>query len=1309
MVSQATLALPGVPRGLRALVNSGGVPVRYTASYQWHRVPGATDYELYITTSTTAPTAETTATFTSRNVHYTTAGSRFRSRTATYEADTQYYVYVRARNAVGRSDWSVPVTFTPAATPALTAPQDVHVVPQAIFSYDRTYERVYLGWNYVQGARYFDFYVTTSATAPTASTEPTQLGLGPSRGVTSDYVRDLFQNTTYRAYVRARDATRTGPWSSSVTFTTTAAPSTLTLPPVPLNFVSSAHTATSITYGWTASAGAFGYDIYISNSNIAPAADTVPTAAIAGGDTVTYTASGLSQNTTYYAYLRAKNTLGATAWTQGVVVTTPVQRAAVPSGFSASASADTTRAQIVYTWTAAAGATGYDIYYSTSSTAPAAGAAATASVGAVTTYTARVNPGTTYYSYLRAKNAGGNSAWTAVLTTAVPALLPAVPTEFGLGTVRFGRSSRAYTHNSISYIWGIPLDNYVSVVGFDFYVSSSATAPTAQTTPTAQIAADGQYFRDYTATGLSSNTQYYGYVRARTARGASAWSAAVTATTDTIVTVPQNFATTGNTSNSISFSWTTQAGAQGYDIFVTSTGARPPQSFGDAVTLSVGAVTTATVSGLLASTAYQCYIRARSRLAATNWTAALSVTTGVAPPGVPAFSSAGQSSSNIFYQWSAIPGATGYDIYVTTLLSAPEADTTPTAMLGAVTSYNATGLTSDTTYRAYIRAKGAGGNSAWSAARVVKTFVAAPPVPTNFAGSSSATDTITFTWTAAARARSYGIYLTTSATPPDSRTVFTHSGITGTSYTATGLTSDTTYRAYIKASNAGGSSAWSAVATVRTLVEAPAQPVVPTRTSGTATSATLGWTATPRATNYDLYISSPLAPPPYSGTTPTATVGNVTTYTRTGLTANTRYLVYLRARNSTGASDWSGGRLFATAPASPLAAPVVTVIGRHQSAVFFSWPAIAGAADYQYYRSTSSTNPTAQTTPTSRTLGDTLGATYSLSSGTTYYLWVRAVSRDGSAGAWSTRVSATTGSAANPPPTNAASLRAYARDMDGTRINYQVRSRGGSAEVYFSTSSARPAQSVSGTRITGSRLGQTLRRTGVSASDTYYGWVRESGGYWDSPPTIWYGTPTAAPFGFTDRAVGQDRITFEWYTVTGAGAYDLYVTTSTSAPEADTVATAAIPHVGFPGTYTLTGLLPNTAYRAYLRAWNSAGKGPWTVATLVTTARAPTYDSTLAVPANFSARGNSGRGQVTVTWDAVSGAAGYDIWVSSPDGSSTPPATSATPSLRLGAVTSHTFSPQGSSPGSFETYYIYVRTRTSTGFSPWSAAAEFSI
>ena len=160
--------------------------------------------------------------------------------------------------------------------------------------------------------------------------------------------------------------------------------------------------------------------------------------------------------------------------------------------------------------------------------------------------------------------------------------------------------------------------------------------------------------------------------------------------------------------------------------------------------------------------------------------------------------------------------------------------------------------------------------------------------------------------------------------------------------------------------------------------------------SVTSNSATLSVTSA--AANYQFYYSTS-STAPTSSTSPTATVSSAQSKNITGLSYGTTY--YYWARHDCGGSsysDWVAGSentFTTTAPApTSVAAGSITMSGATLTISDSYSP-----ASYDIYYSTSSTAPTSGTTATATSTTKSKELT-GLTSGQTYYYWVRGVGND---------------------------------------------------------------------------------------------------------------------------------------------------------------------------------------------------------------------------------------------------------------------------------------------------------------------------
>src|SRR5207245_2092366 len=189
--------------------------------------------------------------------------------------------------------------------------------------------------------------------------------------------------------------------------------------------------------------------------------------------------------------------------------------------------------------------------------------------------------------------------------------------------------------------------------------------------------------------------------------------------------------------------------------------------------------------------------------------------TPAAPPGAPTNVTATAGNAQVTLSWTAVSGATGYNVKRSTTSGGPYTTVGPNV---TPTSFTDSGLTNGTTYYYVVSALNAGGESVNSAQ--VSTTPAAPPgAPTNVTATAGNAQ-VTLSWTAVSGATGYNVKRSTTSGGP-----YTTVGpnVTPASFTDSGLTNNTTYYYVVTALNAGGESANSAQVSA-TPVAAPAAP-----------------------------------------------------------------------------------------------------------------------------------------------------------------------------------------------------------------------------------------------------------------------------------------------------------------------------------------------------------------------------------------------------------------------------------------------------------------------------------------------------
>jgi endoglucanase len=296
----------------------------------------------------------------------------------------------------------------------------------------------------------------------------------------------------------------------------------------------------------------------------------------------------------------------------------------------------------------------------------------------------------------------------------------------------------------------------------------------------------------------------------------------------------------------------------------------------------------------------------QAMLAAVQMPLTTASTLPAAPTGLTATA---LSVSQVALKWTPIAasGAT-YNVYFGTT-----SGSTATLLASGLTSasYQANNLNCCTLYYFTVKAVFGGNMSAASAQVSARTSTPpAPAAPTGLNAVAASTTLINLGWVASATVGvAYTVY---SGTSSSSQTNVVASGITATSAAVSGLTPSTKYYFEVKATNQGGTSAASNVASATT--KAPTVPVAPSALTAKPVSATeidLSWTASASTgVTYNVYGSTTPG-----GTGSLLGSGNAsTTFQATGLKASTTYYFTVRAVSS-GLISSASNSASATTPA----------------------------------------------------------------------------------------------------------------------------------------------------------------------------------------------------------------------------------------------------------------------------------------------------------------------------------------------------------------------------------------------------------
>lgn len=488
------------------------------------------------------------------------------------------------------------------------------------------------------------------------------------------------------------------------------------------------------------------------------------------------------------------------------------------------------------------------------------------------------------------------------------------------------------------------------------------------------------------STALNGTTYYY-QLTADNAAGEGPPSAQSAGATPSMpVAVPQ--APTGLNATpgdaQVTLSWTAAAGARSYNIYRSTNAGLPGSKIGSSSTTEY--IDAAVVNG----TAYFYQVTADNAAGegaasaqSPGVTPAVPVATPAAPTGVSAVAGNGQVTVN----WTAVTGATSYNVYRSTSAGSLG------SKVGSIstTTYNDATAANGTTYYYAVTGSNAAGEgpasepSAGATPAVPVTVPAAPTAVNAMAGNAL----VTVTWNASPTATSYKIYRSTNQ--GSQGTLIGSSS--APSYSDATVVNGSTYYYVVTAANSAGESAASTQSAPATPQVPLTAPPAPTGVNATAANAqvAVSWSTAARATSYNVYRSTTQG---VQG----AMIGSIASsatasYTDTTSVNGTTYYYTITAVNAAGespASMQSSGAT-PTAPITVPAAPTGVNATDGIAQVTVAWTTATGATSYKVYRSTAQGQQ-------GMLIGSTSAASLADSTalnGTTYYYAVTASSSAG--------------------------------------------------------------------------------------------------------------------------------------------------------------------------------------------------------------------------------------------------------------------------------------------------------------------------
>jgi predicted phage tail protein len=467
--------------------------------------------------------------------------------------------------------------------------------------------------------------------------------------------------------------------------------------------------------------------------------------------------------------------------------------------------------------------------------------------------------------------------------------------------------------------------------GYKLEVKNSAGAWT-------DLATLGADVTTFNHDGLNASTAYTYRISAFNAAGSSPLSAELTVTTQPPLQPPTapTLSTTGNSHSTITLAWSDVANETGYKLEVKNSAG----AWTELATLGAD-VTTFNHDGLNASTAYTYRISAFNAAGSSPLSAELTVTTEappLQPPAQPVLGGTVASHTSLNLGWGEVANATEFRLERRLANSTTWAEVARISV--GTTNHVDTGLSASTAYVYRLRAFNAAGFSAYSEELTLTTAAPPlqPPVAPVLQAQALSHAQVALSWTAVENET--GFTLQRRDGTGESWISISSPAADVTSYIDTQVRPLTTYAYRIAATNAAGSSGYSAEVNVTTPV-APVLPPASPSLQATAISPTevrLQWSDVANELNY---IIEGRLDGGTVWTTVTSLDANTTSFTDSGLTPETTYVYRIRAANSGGESAWTEATV--RTPAKPLEVQASVNFVRIDDQTSGLWPLEFGA------------------------------------------------------------------------------------------------------------------------------------------------------------------------------------------------------------------------------------------------------------------------------------------------------------------------------------------------------------------------------
>jgi fibronectin type 3 domain-containing protein len=631
--------------------------------------------------------------------------------------------------------------------------------PSGVSASDGTYcGSVRVSWDLVSGATAYEVWRSASDDSGSASKI--------ADDTSSPYDDSVVAGATpYYYWVKAKNSSGTSGFSLSDSGYASSAP------PAPSGVSASDGTyCGSVQVSWDPVSGATAYEVWRHTSNNSGSASK-----IADDTSSPYDDSTVAVRTTYYYWVKAKNSCGTSGFS---LADSGYGSSAPPAPSGALASDGTYCGSVQVSWAPVSGATSYEVWRNVSNDV---GSASKIGDDTSSPYDDSSVAGVTvYYYWVKAENSCGTSGFS--------------PSDSGYASITPGAPSGALASDgtycgSVQVSW----DSVSGATAYEIWRNTSDDAGSAS-----KIADDSS--APYDDSSVVVGTIYYYWVKAKSICGTSGFSPSDSGYASDISPAPTGVsASDGTYCGSVQVSWDLVSGATAYEIWRNTS-----DSAGSASKIADDSSPAYDDSSVAVRTTYYYWVKAKSSCDTSGFSLSDSGYASSTPPApAGALASDGTYCGRIEVSWNSVSGATAYEIWRNTNNDAGSASKIAD---DSSAPYDDSSVAGGTTYHYWIKATNSCGTSGFSPSDSGYAS-SAPSAPAGaYASDGTYHDKVEVSWTSVSGATGYEIWRNTSN---DAGSASKMADDSSAPYDDSSVVVGTIYYYWVKAKNDCGTSGFS--------------------------------------------------------------------------------------------------------------------------------------------------------------------------------------------------------------------------------------------------------------------------------------------------------------------------------------------------------------------------------------------------------------------------------------------------------------------------------------------------------------------